>query len=430
MADASDADMSRFVSQRLKRLALSSEDKSHRSRVAVPGVASAICTMAGANFLYASMVLGALEKGTLKPKSLLMSLNGGDHAAADKGLAGMYTDSFQRIFARPADYNGNRINPCRALLEVLLAANRPLSQVSLDSSLAYCANATQTLRVYLHSSGTGEGSMEADSSEPTWKIFHSSLADWLTEQGGAAELRASRHTADVEKHPYHCNVGRGHALLAVGLLRRLFKTAGMRGPVRRSGAESAIRRWLGEGLSLHLPVDSPELPTPVAPSVVYDVAFHLAMATSLAGFPSGAHLLDRLRMATVSTSCETKLFGRRGRQWPHRCLSRMPGRRLSSRSSASAASPCFDTSLGRAAGSFSAAHCGASNGPDTRATPRLCACQYRPAIASRTHSAHGCGRKGASPRPFAICSPRGVRQTHSSAPRAAMPFITRPEQAT
>ncbi len=302
MADASDADMSRFVSQRLKRLALSSEDKSHRSRVAVPGVASAICTMAGANFLYASMVLGALEKGTLKPKSLLMSLNGGDHATADKGLAGMYTDSFQRIFARPADYNGNRINPCRALLEVLLAANRPLSQVSLDSSLAYCANATQTLRVYLHSSGTGEGSMEADSSEPTWKIFHSSLADWLTEQGGAAGASGPRGTQQTfEKHPYHCNVGRGHALLAVGLLRRLFKTAGMRGPVRRSGAESAIRRWLGEGLSLHLPVDSPELPTPVAPSVVYDVAFHLAMATSLAGFPSGAHLLDRLRMATVST---------------------------------------------------------------------------------------------------------------------------------
>ncbi|GAB5361642.1 hypothetical protein AAMO2058_000730000 [Amorphochlora amoebiformis] len=278
VAEAARLDMERYISLRLRTLTLpdskkrSEKDpkKEKERRYVERKIKARLCQLAGGNFLYASMVLDSLERGTLDAKVLATKSN--------RGLNDMYQANFTSIFPTSDAYLDPRA-PARPLLEVLLAARSRVSQRSLNATLRFSEKAITKVRMYLQrteervTDGAGGG-------EASWQIFHASLAEWLETSGDR----------------FVCSKGRGHALIASSILRGLYRTIGV-----LKGGEDAVRTWLGKPLARYIPADVHQHFALITPSLVYDAAWHLSEAM-IYGAPDAVALLRHLKVHTLATN--------------------------------------------------------------------------------------------------------------------------------
>jgi WD40 repeat protein len=180
--DAHDAhnleDLDRYVAGRLQGPIL--EERLRASGRSAGEVARVLRDKADGNILYVIRSLEGIERG----------LYGFDNLdALPPGLYGLYLGFFNRLFADEGSFQ-----PVRAVLEVIVAARRPLTEQRIARATGMdreteLPRVLRRLSAYLHEH------------EGRYTLYHRSLADWLT----APDQRGS---------PYYVSRQRGHERLA------------------------------------------------------------------------------------------------------------------------------------------------------------------------------------------------------------------------
>lgn len=144
--------------------------------------------LANGNFLYARLVLNALEEGTLTSTDL---------GQLSPGVAQFYGSAFQRRFPQIGVYERDYA----PLLRILASARAPLNARTLELACGFdpevLHRGLRELRGYLRVDGAGGNA--------TFALFHKSMQDWLVDPEAAGE--------------FWCDARRGHACLAEGLLQ-------------------------------------------------------------------------------------------------------------------------------------------------------------------------------------------------------------------
>src|SRR5262249_27707183 len=159
-------DLTRYIAQRLESPAL--QEPLRSSGMTVEQAASLLRDKADGNILYAIRALEGVERG----------LYGFDHLDdLPPGLYGLYLSFFSRHFPDEASYA-----PVRSVLEVIVAARKPLSERRLSRATGLDAE-TELPRVLRKLSA-----YLAEHDE-RYTVYHKSFADWLT----AANNRGSLH---------------------------------------------------------------------------------------------------------------------------------------------------------------------------------------------------------------------------------------------
>ncbi len=134
-------------------------------------IVTRISALADGSFVYAKHAADALAEGNLDLDEL---------ERQPRGLGTLYEQSFARAFAAPGSYE-----PCALLLAVLLAALRGLTRAQLQDILGIAdvelERRLAPLEAYLART------------EGTYRVFHKSLADWLTDPStGTTDFHVDR----------------------------------------------------------------------------------------------------------------------------------------------------------------------------------------------------------------------------------------------
>lgn len=173
-------DIEEYVAKRLEepRLAqLLQEEK-----LAPADFISRLSRLSNGSFLYAEQVLKSLLRGQLSPARI---------SELPPGLSNLYDEFFERTFPDDDSYA-----PSKAILTVLLAANSGLTKRQLMSILDVSdidlERALAPLSGYLAEDGG------------VWRVFHKSLADWLTDPEKALLRFVVRRTDGQERILEYC----------------------------------------------------------------------------------------------------------------------------------------------------------------------------------------------------------------------------------
>jgi hypothetical protein len=149
--------------------------------------------LADGNFLYARMMLDAIEEGNLSPADL---------GRMTPGLGEFYSTGFNRAFPDVEAYSRDYL----PILKSLAVAVAPIPFVLLQGVTASPPETVNRrllkLKPYLRTYGQDNATEYA--------LFHNSLRDWLVDQHAAGE--------------YWCDADSGHACLAQSLLEELEST--------------------------------------------------------------------------------------------------------------------------------------------------------------------------------------------------------------
>lgn len=172
-------DIDRFIEARLQSAEMT--ERLADSGVPVAVVQQKLRASADGNFLYASQALQDIERDNYTFDRLDELPN---------GLNGRYLSFFERAFP-----NENSYGPARIVLEVLLAAQRPLTRAQIERSVSFNSvyalnHVLSKLSTFLDTGGDGV------------RIYHKSLSDWLTE------------TSTSAPHRFIVSTTSGHARLA------------------------------------------------------------------------------------------------------------------------------------------------------------------------------------------------------------------------
>jgi len=140
-------------------------------------VGQRISEIADGNFLYAKLLLDALEDGSVPVEGLVQ---------LTPKLAGFYDSDLRRSFPDPDAY----LSGYAPIMRVLSASQTPLpfgiivSAAGVGAEIVY--HRLRALRHYLQVEGAGD--------EATYALFHASLQDWLTDRDTAGD-----HWIDSDK---------------------------------------------------------------------------------------------------------------------------------------------------------------------------------------------------------------------------------------
>ncbi len=153
------------------------------SRLTKSRVVHGLLEKADGNFLYAATVLEGIQRGEYRLDCL---------QELPPGLNGLYLRFFERIFQPQRDGFDERYDEVRPLLEVMVAARKPLTRNELAAASGLDADGE--LPKWLRT--LGQWLRRTDSERIN--VFHSSFSDWLASQD----------------HEYAVNRKKGHVLLA------------------------------------------------------------------------------------------------------------------------------------------------------------------------------------------------------------------------
>ena len=177
-------DIDTYVANRLQSPALA--EKLVEAKTDAATVANVLREKGDGNFLYVVEVLRDIERRD-------ESLAGLDDMPG--GLTQLYIQFFDRLFQPDPD---TKFAPVRHLLQVVAAARDPLTSGQIAAAAEMNAEEElpgwlRRLRQYLPAR-----ILDDSDEEPTYAIYHKSLADWLTSPD----------------HLYHVSVRKGHERLA------------------------------------------------------------------------------------------------------------------------------------------------------------------------------------------------------------------------
>jgi HEAT repeat protein len=161
-------DLENYLHERLGRLAAAGA-----ATADVPVLTSRIATLADGNFLFAKMTLDALadpdDSSRLKPENL---------GELPSKLGGLYSAMFRRRFTNAERYEAQVL----PLLDCLVAARSPLPEGTLTSASGLDRRAAQqALRQLSQFLSAGAEGL---------RLFHQSVANWLTDDRASAEFAA------------------------------------------------------------------------------------------------------------------------------------------------------------------------------------------------------------------------------------------------
>ena len=173
-------DIDTFIASRLESPELA--EMLVASQLTKSSVGARLLEKADGNFLYAVTVLEGIQRSEYRLDCL---------EELPPGLNGLYLRFFERVFQPHRDGFEERYNEVRPLLEVMVAARKPLtrSQLAAASGLDEDDQLPKWLR------SLGQWLRRTDSERIN--LFHSSFRDWLASQD----------------HDYGVNRKKGHALL-------------------------------------------------------------------------------------------------------------------------------------------------------------------------------------------------------------------------
>jgi len=172
-------DIDRFIEARLQSPNLA--ERLAASRVPLAVAQQKLRTSAGGNFLYVSQALQDIERDNYSFDRL---------DELPSGLIGRYASFFERAFPSEASYA-----PARIVLEVMLAAQQPLTRPQIAGAVAFDS-------VYALNHVLSKLSTFLDAAADGVRIYHKSLSDWLT------------GTASSASHRFIVSITSGHARLA------------------------------------------------------------------------------------------------------------------------------------------------------------------------------------------------------------------------
>jgi tetratricopeptide (TPR) repeat protein len=179
-------DLQTYINKRLASDGL--RHKRARNRISKEWILETLTEKSGGNFLYVQQALDAVERGNCR-------LDAVDQLP--RGLCLLYGKVFTKRFRYPQDFAGPRV-----VLECILAAQEPLDSELLRQVTGLTRQrlneVLEQLDDYLLSEVDGNGQL-------CYRIFHSSLAEWLENPRDAG--------------PHHCDLAEGHSRLANKLWR-------------------------------------------------------------------------------------------------------------------------------------------------------------------------------------------------------------------
>jgi WD40 repeat protein len=203
-------DIDRFIESRLQSPNLA--ERLVASRVSLATVQQKLRASAEGNFLYVSQALQDIERDNYS-FDRLDELPG--------GLKGTYASFFERAFPSEASYAAARV-----VLEVLLAAQQPLTRAQIAKAAAIDS-------VYALNQVLVKLSTFLDASAGGVRIYHKSLSDWLI------------GTTITAPHRFIVSAASGHARLAASCseaLTRVWETDGT-APKDTPAGEDGNDRW-------------------------------------------------------------------------------------------------------------------------------------------------------------------------------------------
>ncbi len=168
-----------YIKNRLAQIGL--KEKLANSKINVDTVTHMLSAKADGNFLYARQAICSVTQ--------LKNLALEDLKALRPGLGPLYLQFFQ------CQFKGKDFSPARQLLQVLVAAQEPLTKAELQEvtrlKSEVLSTALEDLKPYL--------SREADGK---YKIYHESVRDWLT-------------TPEREAGPFYTDLQKGYEQLTI-----------------------------------------------------------------------------------------------------------------------------------------------------------------------------------------------------------------------
>lgn len=168
-----------YIKNRLAQIGL--KEKLANSKINVDTVTHMLSAKADGNFLYARQAICSVTQ--------LKNLALEDLKALRPGLGPLYLQFFQ------CQFKGKHFSPARQLLQVMVAAQEPLTKAELQEvtrlKSEVLSTALEDLKPYL--------SREADGK---YKIYHESVRDWLT-------------TPEREAGPFYTDLQKGYEQLTI-----------------------------------------------------------------------------------------------------------------------------------------------------------------------------------------------------------------------
>jgi WD40 repeat protein len=162
-------DLRTYIHGRLESPALAEQVR--ESKESVADLTVRLAERSEGNFLYARQALDGISIGIHS----LIALN-----SLPPGLRGLYADRFARLFPDEAAFA-----PARALLAVVCAAREPLGRDFLAQAVELDEAELPTVLIKLAAYIPRQ---PGEDGQPTFAVFHKSLADWLTDPERAGQV--------------------------------------------------------------------------------------------------------------------------------------------------------------------------------------------------------------------------------------------------